>query len=161
MCVTFCLLKHEKLICFRIRFASVSPQGPNMLLKKDGRKVSTNSTIEHGTTASVCKYGAQVLNYSECCSFPRWVLGIIWDVLCNGIILRALGFPHAKYNLEITIPVLMLDMKTSQWEILVKEKHGFWRSHITVFGKVGIVKNHCPRTFCLPVWKGYKSLKKE
>lgn len=94
MCVSviFCLLKHEKLVCFRIRFASMSPQGPNMLLKKDGRKIPTNSTIEHGTTASVCKYGAQVLNYSECCSFPRWVLEIILYVLLSGIIMWKLGF---------------------------------------------------------------------
>ncbi|KAL6031414.1 hypothetical protein STEG23_010086, partial [Scotinomys teguina] len=54
----------------RIRFASMSPQGPNMLLKKDGRKIPANSPAEHGTTTPVCEYGAQVLNYSECCGFP-------------------------------------------------------------------------------------------
>lgn len=88
----FCLLKHEYLVCFRIRFASVPPQGPNMLLKKDGRKIPTYGTAEHGTTAPVCEYGAQVLNYSERCGFPRWVWGIIFDVLLNGIIIWVLGF---------------------------------------------------------------------
>ncbi|GAB1302773.1 Glypican-3 [Apodemus speciosus] len=60
-----------------IRFASMSPQGPNMLLKKDGRKIPTNSTAEHGTTAPVCQYGTQVLNYSECCGFPSKAFEIV------------------------------------------------------------------------------------